>query len=89
MRRVAIAERAGWRDIADAGGFTFHHEGGERYWDERACYLFTLEEIEEENREAFMHAGGEDFAYVPCLNDSPEGMRVIESVVRRELMGWV
>ena len=47
MRRVAIAERAGWRDIADANGFTFHHEGGERYWDERACYLFTMEEIEE------------------------------------------
>ena len=51
--------------------------------------LETLEEIEEENCEAFMHAGGEKFAYVPCLNDSAEGMRVIESVVRRELMGWV
>ena len=46
MRRAAIAERAGWRDIADAQGFTFHHDGGEQYWDERACYVFTLEEIE-------------------------------------------
>ena len=33
--------------------------------------------------------GGERFAYVPCLNDSEAGMRVIEAVVRRELMGWV
>ena len=47
MRRVAIAERPGWREVADAQGFTFHHDGGERYWDERACYLFTLDEIEE------------------------------------------
>ena len=47
MRRVAIAERPGWRDIADAQGFTFHHDGGERYWDERAAYLFTLEEVEQ------------------------------------------
>ena len=46
MRRVAIAERPGWREIADAQGFTFHHDGGERYWDERACYAFTLDEIE-------------------------------------------
>lgn len=46
MRRVAIAERAGWREIADAQGFTFHHDGGERYWDERAAYVFTMDEIE-------------------------------------------
>ncbi|HEX8400553.1 MAG TPA: glutathionylspermidine synthase family protein [Allosphingosinicella sp.] len=46
MRRVRIAERADWQAAADAQGFTFHHEGGERYWDERAAYLFTLDEIE-------------------------------------------
>ncbi|MFO1147060.1 MAG: ferrochelatase [Alsobacter sp.] len=51
--------------------------------------LETLEEIEVENQEAFVHAGGEKFAYVPCLNDSPEGMGVIEKVVRRELQGWL
>jgi ferrochelatase len=51
--------------------------------------LETLEEIEVENQEAFMHAGGEKFAYVPCLNDSAEGMDVIEKVVRRELQGWL
>lgn len=51
--------------------------------------LETLEELDVENREIFMHNGGKDFAYLPCLNDSEEGMQVIEAVVRRELMGWV
>lgn len=51
--------------------------------------LETLEEIEVENQEAFIHAGGEKFAYVPCLNDSADGMAVIETVVRRELQGWL
>jgi len=50
--------------------------------------LETLEELDVENRAAFLRAGGEHFAYIPCLNDSEAGMRVIETVVRRELMGW-
>jgi len=51
--------------------------------------LETLEEIEGENREHFMEHGGEKFAYVPCLNDSNPGLDVIETVVRRELQGWI
>ncbi|HET9902202.1 MAG TPA: ferrochelatase [Xanthobacteraceae bacterium] len=51
--------------------------------------LETLEEIAGENAEIFRHAGGENFAAIPCLNDSPEGMRVIAHVVDRELMGWL
>ncbi|MBB4952525.1 ferrochelatase [Agrobacterium vitis] len=51
--------------------------------------LETLEEIAGEAGEIFHHAGGEKFTHVPCLNDSPDGMRVLENVVRRELMGWV
>jgi protoporphyrin/coproporphyrin ferrochelatase len=51
--------------------------------------LETLEEIAGENAEYFRHAGGENFAAIPCLNDGEPGMRVIESVVRRELQGWV
>ena len=51
--------------------------------------LETLEELGEENKEIFQHNGGEHFAYLPCLNDSPEGQRVLEHVVRRELQGWV
>ena len=49
----------------------------------------TLEEIAMQGRETFMHAGGEQFAYIPCLNDSPGGMDMIESMVRRELSGWL
>ncbi len=51
--------------------------------------LETLEELEVENREYFEENGGQLFSYVPALNDSEEGLRVIENVVRRELMGWV
>jgi ferrochelatase len=51
--------------------------------------LETLEEIGVENAGYFKAAGGEKFAALPCLNDSGDGMRVIETVVRRELMGWV
>ena len=49
----------------------------------------TLDEIGREVRDEFLHAGGEKFAHIPCLNDSPEGMEVIETMVRRELLGWV
>jgi len=51
--------------------------------------LETLEELDIENRKMFLDHGGEKFAYVPCLNDSPAGMRVIEQIVRRELGGWL
>lgn len=49
----------------------------------------TLEEISMQGKETFMEAGGERFAYIPCLNDSPGGMDMIEAMVRRELAGWV
>ncbi len=51
--------------------------------------LETLEEIAGEAGEEFLHNGGEKFTHIPCLNDSEEGMRVLEHVVRRELQGWV
>ena len=49
----------------------------------------TLEEIAMQGKETFMEAGGERFAYIPCLNDSPGGMDMIEAMVRRELSGWI
>jgi len=49
----------------------------------------TLDEIGREAAETFHHAGGKNFAHIPCLNDSAEGMAVIEALVRRELCGWV
>jgi ferrochelatase len=51
--------------------------------------LETLQEIAIEAAHIFRHAGGENFSHIPCLNDSVEGMAVIETLVRRELAGWV
>ncbi len=50
--------------------------------------LETLEEIAEQAGESFLHNGGEKFTHIPCLNDTPEGMTVLETVLRRELQGW-
>jgi protoporphyrin/coproporphyrin ferrochelatase len=51
--------------------------------------LETLEEIAQENAQIFKHNGGEQFAAVPCLNDSDAGMDVIRQLVLRELQGWI
>ena len=48
MQRIVCPERDDWRDTAEACGFDFHTIDGERYWDERGYYAFTLEEIERE-----------------------------------------
>ncbi|QCK84990.1 ferrochelatase [Phreatobacter aquaticus] len=51
--------------------------------------LETLEELDGENRHIFEGNGGEKFTYIPCLNDSELGMNVIQTVVERELQGWI
>ena len=51
--------------------------------------LETLEEIAQENAEIFLHNGGEQFSFIPCLNDSEGGMDVIRQLVMRELQGWI
>ena len=51
--------------------------------------LETLEEIAVENAHIFKANGGENFAAIPCLNDSEAGMAVIAHLVRRELQGWI
>jgi ferrochelatase len=51
--------------------------------------LETLEEIVVENGDIFRANGGVNFAAIPCLNDSPQGMQVIRAVALRELQGWV
>jgi ferrochelatase len=51
--------------------------------------LETLEEIAQENAEIFKHNGGEQFSFIPCLNDSDGGMDVIRRLVLRELQGWI
>lgn len=51
----------------------------------------TLEEIAITGHEQFVEAGGghDDYAYIPCLNDSDLGMDMLEAVVRNELQGWL
>ena len=48
----------------------------------------TLEELGIRGRETFRRAGGEQFALLECLNDSPEGMDMLTRLVSRELAGW-
>jgi ferrochelatase len=51
--------------------------------------LETLEELAIRGRESFLESGGTDFAYLPCLNDSAAGMRLLRHIIGRELAGWV
>jgi protoporphyrin/coproporphyrin ferrochelatase len=51
--------------------------------------LETLEEIAQENGHVFHRYGGENFAAIPCLNDSTPGMLVLWQMALRELKGWV
>jgi ferrochelatase len=51
--------------------------------------LETLEEIAVENAHIFRRLGGQNFAAIPCLNDSEPGMQVLREIVLRELKGWV
>jgi len=51
--------------------------------------LETLEEIKVENARMFMRHGGENFAAIPCLNDSEAGMLMLWRLAMRELKGWV
>jgi len=49
----------------------------------------TLVEIEDEIKESFESAGGERFAYVPCLNDEPMHISALCDVIEQNLKGWV
>jgi ferrochelatase len=50
--------------------------------------LETLEEINMEAREAFLHAGGKEFSYIPCLNDDAAGITALAEVSQQHLAGW-
>lgn len=45
--------------------------------------LETTEEIDQQNREFFLQAGGQRFEYIPCLNDSLDHIDMLESIVRQ------
>ena len=49
----------------------------------------TIEELGIRGRETFLAAGGERFERLECLNDSPEGVDMLEALISRELAGWL
>jgi ferrochelatase len=75
-RLVELAERGVKRVAIVCPGFS-------------ADCLETLEEIALEARDAFLEAGGTDYAYLPCLNDGAIGMEMLERLILEELGGWV
>lgn len=50
--------------------------------------LETLEELGIRGRDTFLGSGGKRFARLDCLNDSPDGIAMLEELARRELAGW-
>ena len=50
--------------------------------------LETLEELDGLNREFFMHAGGERYRYIPCLNDRPDHLGFLAELALENLEGW-
>jgi len=48
----------------------------------------TLEEINDEIRESFEEAGGEEFTYIPCLNSDPAHIEALSAIVEENLRGW-
>ena len=50
--------------------------------------LETLEELEEENKEYFMESGGENYHYIPCLNDNDDHIDVFVNLIKKHIQGW-
>ena len=73
---VAEAEKGTKRLAIAAPGFS-------------ADCLETLEELAIRGKEQFLEAGGEQFATLSCLNTGEPGMAMLETIIRRELGGWI
>jgi len=50
--------------------------------------LETIEEIDQQNREFFQHAGGGEFRYIPALNDRADHVQALAAIARRNVQGW-
>ena len=46
MRRTTCVPRSDWQDRVEAEGLIWHSDSDGAYWDESACYSFTIAEIE-------------------------------------------
>ena len=75
MQRLACLERDDWRSTAEQTGFEFHTIDGERYWDERACYAFTLDEIENQIEAPTGEIDAMCLELVACAVDDEEYLR--------------
>lgn len=73
---VAEGEKGTKRLIVAAPGFS-------------ADCVETLEELALEGRDEFIEAGGENYAVLSCLNVSQSGVAMLETMIRRELSGWI
>ena len=73
---IAEGERGTKRLVVAAPGFS-------------ADCVETLEELALEGRDEFIEAGGEDYAVLSCLNVSQSGVAMLETMIRRELSGWI
>jgi ferrochelatase len=85
--------RAKWLQPAtDAVLARYPHEGVKRVAIATPGFsadcIETLEELGIRGRDTFRHAGGEKFALLECLNDSPEGTDMLTRLISRELAGW-
>jgi ferrochelatase len=50
--------------------------------------LETIEEIDEENRAYFMENGGENYHYIPCLNDGQDHIKLFTKLIKQHTQGW-
>ena len=51
--------------------------------------LETLEELNVEARELFIENGGQNFEYIPCLNDNKHSIKLLNQIIKTNLLGWV
>jgi glutathionylspermidine synthase len=75
MRRLACTERGDWRSTAEQYGFDFHTIDGERYWDERAYYAFTLDQIERQIEEPTSEIDAMCLELVACAIEDERTLR--------------
>ena len=51
--------------------------------------LETLEELNVEARELFIENGGQNFEYIPCLNDNKHSIKLLNQIIKTNLLGWI
>ncbi|MEE8254149.1 MAG: ferrochelatase, partial [Nitrosomonadaceae bacterium] len=51
--------------------------------------LETLEEIAIEGRTTFVQAGGQEFHYIPCLNERDDWIHALADIALANLQGWL